>query len=90
MVPPGDADALAQAIAALAADPAARRAMGEANRARAEGYDWRDLADRIRAQYVEAIGERHGAAVARSHEPAVGGAALGTRGGAGIAAQTRS
>ena len=71
MVPPGDADALAQAIAALARDPAARRAMGELNRARAEGYDWYDVADKIRAQYVEAIGERHGVAAARAHEPAV-------------------
>ena len=35
LVPPGDADALAEAIGALAADPAARAAMGAAGRARA-------------------------------------------------------
>jgi len=78
MVPPGDAEALAQAIAGLARDPAARREMGELNRARAEGYDWSDVADRVRSQYVEAIGERHGLAAARTHEqaaPAWGGAA---------------
>jgi phosphatidylinositol alpha-mannosyltransferase len=69
MVPPGDAEGLAGAIAALARDPGARRAMGEANRTRAEEYDWRDVAERTRAQYVEAIGERHGLAAARSHEP---------------------
>jgi len=71
IVPPGDAEALAQAIAALAGDPATRRAMGELNRARAERYDWCDLTERIRAQYVEAIGERHGVAAARAHELAV-------------------
>ncbi len=70
LVPPGDADALARAIAALARDPAARRAMGELNRARAEAYDWRDVADKTRALYVEAIGERHGLAAARTHEQA--------------------
>jgi phosphatidyl-myo-inositol alpha-mannosyltransferase len=75
LVPPGDADALAQAIAALAADPARRRGMGELNRARAEGYDWRGVAERVRAEYVEAIGERHGAEVARAH----GAAAQGPR-----------
>ena len=35
LVPPGDADALAEAIGALARDPEARRAMGRAGRARA-------------------------------------------------------
>ena len=39
MVPPEDAPALAEAIAALAADPARRVAMGEAIRARLlDGY----------------------------------------------------
>jgi phosphatidyl-myo-inositol alpha-mannosyltransferase len=72
MVPPADPEAIAQAVAALAADPAARQAMGQANRTAAERYDWGDLSERIRAQYVEAIGERHGAAVARTHESAEG------------------
>jgi phosphatidylinositol alpha-mannosyltransferase len=81
MVPAGDTEALAQTIDALARDPAARRAMGERNRAKAEAYDWQGVADRIRAQYVEAIGERHGVVAASAHEPAVaeqqwGGAAI--------------
>jgi phosphatidyl-myo-inositol alpha-mannosyltransferase len=72
-VPPGDARELAQAIAALAHDPGARRAMGRVNRARAEGYDWSDVTGRVRNQYLEAIGERHGLAAARAHEKAVAG-----------------
>ena len=73
LVPPGDVDALAGAIAALARDPAARRAMGERNRARAEAYDWHDVADQTRSLYVEAIGERHGLAAARTHDQAAAG-----------------
>ncbi len=70
MVPPGDADALAQAIAELARCPSTRRAMGAVNRTKAEGYDWCEVADRTRALYVEAIGERHGLGVAEAHAPA--------------------
>lgn len=50
VVPAEDADALAEALAALAADPKAARAMGEAGRARAE----EELAiPKIAADYLE-------------------------------------
>jgi phosphatidylinositol alpha-mannosyltransferase len=68
LVPPGDVDGLVQAIADLAHDPAERRAMGELNRRRAEGYEWDELAEKVRALYIEAIAERHGDEVARAHE----------------------
>jgi phosphatidylinositol alpha-mannosyltransferase len=71
LVPPGDAEALASAIADLARDPAARREMGDLNRVRARSYDWRDLVEQVRSRYVEAIAERHGAAAALAHEPAL-------------------
>jgi phosphatidyl-myo-inositol alpha-mannosyltransferase len=70
LVPPGDVDALVQAIAGLARDPGARRAMGELNRRRAEGYEWHELAEQVRALYVEAIAERHGDEVTR-YRPAL-------------------
>ncbi|HEX2571000.1 MAG TPA: glycosyltransferase family 4 protein [Polyangia bacterium] len=59
-VPPGDAVALAQAIEALARDPARRRRMGEVNRARAEQFSWRRLAAEVRAEYVAALEHRTG------------------------------
>jgi len=70
MVPPGDADALARAIADLARNPSLRRSMGSANRRKAERYDWHGVAERTRLVYVEAIGERHGLVAARTHEAA--------------------
>ena len=49
---PGDEAALAAAIAALAADPALRRRIGAANRAKASAeYDERAMTDRYRALY---------------------------------------
>lgn len=62
-VPPGDAAALAQAIEALARDPARRRRMGEVNRARAEQFSWRRLAAEVRAEYLAAIAAHRGEAV---------------------------
>lgn len=59
LVPPGDAAALAAAIAALAADPARRRALGEAGQAR-----WRvrfmlaHAADPFLALYAEVLAAR--------------------------------
>ena len=57
-VRPLDATALADTIAALAADPVARRRMGMANRRRAEEFDWDRLAPQVRAEYVAALAAR--------------------------------
>jgi len=51
LVPPGNPDALARAIAALAADPARRRTMGQAGRALVE----RDFAEAIVARETLAL-----------------------------------
>jgi glycosyltransferase involved in cell wall biosynthesis len=59
LVPPGDADALADALVGLLNDPARARALGDAARARA----WREQTWRAQAGTVEAI---YGAVVARS------------------------
>ena len=64
LVPPGDAEALAGAIAALAGQPERRRRMGAANRRRAEAYDWASLVSRVRDEYVAAVAARAGAAPA--------------------------
>ena len=40
LVPPRDADAYADAIGRIAADPALRRALGTAGHAKAAGYEW--------------------------------------------------
>jgi glycosyltransferase involved in cell wall biosynthesis len=54
---PGDGPALAEALAKLAADPALRRRIGEANRARARGeYDEAAMIERYRALYWGAMG----------------------------------
>jgi glycosyltransferase involved in cell wall biosynthesis len=50
LVPPGDPRALAQAMRALALDPARRAAMGRAARARIERhYTWELVGQRMRA-----------------------------------------
>ncbi len=51
LAPPGDARALADAVLALAADPARAAALGRAGRARAEALDWRVIAARHAALY---------------------------------------
>jgi glycosyltransferase involved in cell wall biosynthesis len=71
LVPPGDADALAAAIEALAADPGLRHRMGAAGIARiAEGWDLDAGADRLaallRAALPAAAPARTRAAVAPS------------------------
>jgi glycosyltransferase involved in cell wall biosynthesis len=52
LVPPGDADALAEALVRVAGDPALRDALGAAARERARSYTWdaagRALADALR------------------------------------------
>jgi phosphatidylinositol alpha-mannosyltransferase len=57
-VPPGDPARLADGIAALAGDAAVRARMGDANRRRAQDFDWERLAGRVREQYLLAIADR--------------------------------
>ena len=61
-VPPGDPTALAQALAALAADEPRRRALGIEGRARALEFAWPRVTDRIEAVYRDAL-HRRGAVV---------------------------
>ena len=61
LVPPGDGDALAAAVARLAADSERRAAMGVAARAKVLGRTWAALTD-------ELIG--HYSAVAKDGSPA--------------------
>jgi glycosyltransferase involved in cell wall biosynthesis len=59
LVPPGDADALARAIVALASDPGRAARMGEAGRRRAErDFSEQRCVDRIERLYLEALGPR--------------------------------
>jgi phosphatidyl-myo-inositol alpha-mannosyltransferase len=58
-VPPGDVDALVDAVAALLADEPRRAAMGAAARARAEEhFDWADIARRLEEIYERVVGAR--------------------------------
>jgi glycosyltransferase involved in cell wall biosynthesis len=67
-VPPGDPAALAAAIESLLADPAQRRARGEAARARAVAvYDERTLASRMLALYEEVLSKGRRPADRRAH-----------------------
>ncbi|MEM0129651.1 MAG: glycosyltransferase family 4 protein [Thermoplasmata archaeon] len=52
LVPPGDPDALARAIAEVAADPERRRRMAEAARARAGRYAWETIVPRYLALFA--------------------------------------
>ena len=58
MVTAGSVDELAAAIAQLAADPEARRAMSLANRERVKQFAWSSLVHRVRDEYVGAIAAR--------------------------------
>lgn len=60
LVPPGDVDALAAAVASLVADPARREALGTAARAFVgERFDVESSVDRYRALFHELAGPRH-------------------------------
>ncbi|HEY1358201.1 MAG TPA: glycosyltransferase family 4 protein [Thermoleophilaceae bacterium] len=56
LVPPGDAEAMADRVLALARDPARRRALGEAARRRAEDHDWELIAGRHLDVYERVAG----------------------------------
>ncbi|MBT3149607.1 glycosyltransferase [Streptomyces sp. CHD11] len=62
LVPPGDPEALARAVAALLADPAARRACGAAGRRRVlSRYGWPRIAAATEAAYCEVLDAEHAA-----------------------------
>jgi glycosyltransferase involved in cell wall biosynthesis len=65
LVPPGDPDVLAQAIAALAADPARRQRLGSAARARAERLSHDEVYAPLDALYRELTEPRQRAEPAR-------------------------
>src|SRR5215831_4260504 len=56
LVAPGDARALAAAVARLAGDPRLRRAMGRAGREKMMGRSWRALGDQLIAHYSAVVG----------------------------------
>jgi phosphatidylinositol alpha 1,6-mannosyltransferase len=62
LVTPGDADALTAATQRLAADPAARAAMGRAARQRVLARSWAALGDQLIGHYAAVLGERSAAA----------------------------
>lgn len=55
LFPPGDAAALRAVLAALDADPAGRRALGRAGRARAARFSWEQVAAGHRSLYDEVL-----------------------------------
>jgi len=56
LVPPGDAGALADAVARLARDPRSRAAMGRAGRERTISRSWCALGDQLTAHYRAVLG----------------------------------
>ena len=74
LVPPEDVAALADAMLRLARDPSRRRLMGLENLLRAREYDWRRIAERVRAQYELAIERATGCVPIRSSAGAGSGA----------------
>jgi phosphatidylinositol alpha 1,6-mannosyltransferase len=58
LVPPRDADAVRDAVAALAADPALRAAYGAAARATVEGRTWAAVGDRLIEHYEDVLAAR--------------------------------
>ncbi|MFI6349765.1 glycosyltransferase family 4 protein [Streptomyces sp. NPDC050560] len=58
LVPPGDADAVRGAVAALAARPALRARFGAAGRAAVEGRTWQAVGDQLLDHYAEVLEAR--------------------------------
>ncbi|MEW2048540.1 glycosyltransferase family 1 protein [Streptomyces sp. NPDC005476] len=58
LVPPRDADAVRDAVAVLAADPALRAAYGAAGRAAVEGRTWAAVGDRLIGHYEGVLAAR--------------------------------
>ena len=56
LTPPGDAGALADALARLLADPALRLRLGHAGRERALGYAWPAVTDAVLGVYARILG----------------------------------
>jgi phosphatidylinositol alpha 1,6-mannosyltransferase len=56
LVPPGDPDAFADAVARLAADPAQRAAFGAAGRRKVLGRTWPALTDELIGHYAAVLG----------------------------------
>ncbi|MBG0856817.1 glycosyltransferase family 1 protein [Streptomyces spinoverrucosus] len=64
LVPPRDADAVRDAVAALAADPALRTAFGATARATVEGRTWAAVGDQLIAHYEAVLDARKPAVAA--------------------------
>ncbi|MFI7009781.1 glycosyltransferase family 4 protein [Streptomyces sp. NPDC050145] len=58
LVPPGDADAVRDAVWSLAADPALRAAYGSAGRAAVAGRTWEAVGDQLVEHYAEVLHAR--------------------------------
>jgi phosphatidylinositol alpha 1,6-mannosyltransferase len=63
LVPPGDADAFAAAVARLAADPAARTAFGAAGRRKVLSRSWPALTEELIGHYAAVLGRKSPAKV---------------------------
>jgi len=64
LVPPGDTDAVRDAVASLAADPALRASFGAAARAMVEGRTWAAVGDQLIGHYGDVLAAREKTAVA--------------------------
>ncbi|WP_333777861.1 glycosyltransferase family 4 protein, partial [Streptomyces sp. IBSBF 3136] len=64
LVPPHDAPAVSEAVAALAADPGMRAAYGAAGRARVRERTWAAVGDELIAHYEDVLAARRPAVVA--------------------------
>jgi hypothetical protein len=58
LVAPGDVEGIAGALAELAADPALRARLGAHNRDYVRRFDWQELAERVREEYLAALASR--------------------------------